>query len=288
MSKFCKNCGTELADEAAFCKNCGTSTAAPETAPVEASAEASACDCTECNGDCAQQEAPAAQETGFAGAVNGFIAKLKNKDKNALLITCGAALTLVIILVLAIVLSGGGAEDAADNYFKVAYKGKASKVEDLAPESYWEYADDELSVDVEDVEECIEDFYDTSIDMYEEMVGKDVSFSYEIVDTDEVGESDLDKIKDYLKSHYDIAKKDVDEAVELELEIVIEGDDDEDELEETIYAVKIDGDWYPCSKSGELKIHELVEAAKALEGLGDLGDALGGLGDLGDLGDLLG
>mgnify|MGYP003304047887 CR=1 FL=1 len=24
MSKFCKNCGTELADEAAFCKNCGT------------------------------------------------------------------------------------------------------------------------------------------------------------------------------------------------------------------------------------------------------------------------
>mgnify|MGYP003296113206 FL=1 len=86
MSKFCKNCGTELADEAAFCKNCGTSTAAPETAPVEASAEASACDCTECNGDCAQQEAPAAQEAGFAGAVNGFIAKLKNKDKNALII----------------------------------------------------------------------------------------------------------------------------------------------------------------------------------------------------------
>ena len=72
------------------------------------------------------------------------------------------------------------------------------------------------------------------------------------------------------------------------MEIVVEGDDDEDELEETIYAVKIDGDWYPCSKNGELKIHELVEAAKALEGLGDLGDALGGLGDLGDLGDLLG
>ena len=57
----CPNCNYKNDDANNFCKNCGTSTAAPETAPVEASAEASACDCTECNGDCAQPEAPAAQ-----------------------------------------------------------------------------------------------------------------------------------------------------------------------------------------------------------------------------------
>ena len=52
MSKFCKNCGTELADEAAFCKNCGTSTAAEAVAetPAEPKAEEQACDCAECNG----------------------------------------------------------------------------------------------------------------------------------------------------------------------------------------------------------------------------------------------
>lgn len=290
MSKFCKNCGTELADEAAFCKNCGTSTAAEAVAetPAEPKAEEQACDCAECNGACAQQEAPVEKEAGVAGAVNGFINKLKNKDKNALLIVGGAVLTLILILVLVIVFSGSGPEDAFDNYFEASYEFNSGAIEDLAPEAYWEYLDDEKNLEVKDLEEIVEDedYYDFAMEVFEALVGKDVSFSYDIIETDEVGKKDLDNIKDGLKSKYDIAKKDVGEAVEIEVEIFMEGDDDEEEQEMTVYAVEIDGDWYPCSANGKLLVDELVSACVSFEGLkdlGDLGDALDGLGDLADL-----
>lgn len=291
MSKFCRNCGTELTDEAAFCKNCGTKTlnevaqdsTTAQAAPAEETIQEAACDCEECKGDCSQQEATEEKESGVAGAINGFIGKVKNKDKNALLIIGGAALALVVMLVLIFVFAGSGPEDAADNYFKVAFKGKVSKVEDLAPEAYWEFVDEVYGVDVEDAEECAEIEFEKTEETLEELVGKDVSFSYDITDTDEVGESDLDEIKDYLKEHYDIAKKDVEEAVELEMEVVAEGDDDEEDGEITIYAVKIDGDWYPCSTRGELLVHSCVTSAaalKELDGLGDLSDALDDLNDL--------
>lgn len=288
MSKFCKNCGTELADEAAFCKNCGTSTAAETVvaeAPAETKTEEPACNCAECNGECAQQEAPVEKEAGVAGAVNGFINKLKNKDKNALLITGGAVLALVLILVIAIVFSGSGPEDAFDNYFEASYEFNSGAIEDLAPEAYWEYLDDEKNIDIEDLEDLVddEDYYDFAIKMYETIVGKDVSFSYDIVETDEVGKKDLDAIKEGLKTKYDIAKKDVDEAIEIEVEIFIEGDDDEEEDEMTIYAVKIDGDWYPCNANGKLLVDDLASACAEFEGLKKLGDLNDALGDLSDI-----
>ena len=291
MSKFCKNCGTELADEAAFCKNCGTSTAAETVvaeAPAETKTEEPACNCAECNGECAQQEAPVEKEAGVAGAVNGFINKLKNKDKNALLITGGAVLALVLILVIAIVFSGSGPEDAFDNYFEATFEYNSGVVEDLAPEAYWEYLDDEKNIELADIEDLVdnEDYYDYTMEVFEELVGKDVSFSYDIIETDEVGKKDLDNIKDGLKSKYDIAKKDVGEAVEIEVEIFIEGDDDEEEQEMTVYAVEIDGDWYPCTANGKLLVDEIVsmlstiETLEGLDSLGDLSDALGDLSDL--------
>ena len=148
--------------------------------------------------------------------------------------------------------------------------------------------DDEKNLEVKDLEEIVEDedYYDFAMEVFETLVGKDVSFSYDIIETDEVGKKDLDNIKDGLKSKYDIAKKDVGEAVEIEVEIFIEGDDDEEEQEMTVYAVEIDGDWYPCSANGKLLVDELVSACVSFEGLkdlGDLGDALDGLGDLADL-----
>lgn len=287
MSKFCKNCGTELADEAVFCKDCGTKV---EEAQVEAAApteETSACesaDCTECNCGCEAQAEENTTETGISGAVNGFIAKLKNKDKNTLLITGGVLLGVIVLFILAIVLSGGGYEDAVDNYMKVAYKGKASAIESLAPEAFWEYVEDKQDLKLEDIEEIYEeDAFDTMIKLLEAVVGDDVSISYDIADTDELSESKLDKIKDTLKNVYDIPRKEVGDAIEVEIEIVLEGDDDEEEQEMTIYAVEIDGDWYACSESGKFMAEEIVSLVKGMADLKDLGSALDGLGDLSDL-----
>lgn len=304
MSKFCRNCGTELSDEAVFCKNCGTNTTAEAVVaetPAEPKAEEQTCDCAECGSECAQQEAPAPVEkkADVAGAVNGFVNKLKNKDKNALMIAAGAVLGLVLIVVLLVVLLSGGPEDAFDNYFEASFECNSGAVEDLAPEAYWEFLDEEKGIEIEDLEEFLDDddYKDKIMDSFEALVGKDVSFSYDIIETDDVSEKDLDAIKDYLKKTYDIAKKDVGEAFEIEAEVLIEGDDDEEEVEKTIFAVEIDGDWYPCMKNGKLLVDELVSAYLAMESLKDLGDDLGGLGnldnlgglgDMGDLSDILG
>ena len=59
-------------------------------------------------------------------------------------------------------------------------------------------------------------------------------------------------MKDNIKSTYDIPKKDVTDAVEMEVEMTIKGDDDKDSDDITLYAVKIDGDWYICNASGTL------------------------------------
>lgn len=285
MSKFCKNCGTELADEAAFCKDCGTRVeeAQQEAAPAEEST-ACECACADCNADCEAQVADETKESGVAGAVNGFISKLKNKDKNTLLITSGVLLGVIILFVLAIALSGGGYEDAVDNYMKVSFEGKASLIEDLAPEAYWEYVEDKEDLKLDEIEEIYEeDAFDAMMKLLEAMVGDDVSVSYDIKDTDELSESKLDKIKDTLKETYDIPRKDVGDAIEIEIEAVIEGDDDEEEDEMTMYAVEIDGDWYLCTASGRFMAEEIVSTVKGMADLKDLGSALDGLGDLGDL-----
>lgn len=293
MSKFCKNCGTELADEAVFCKDCGTKVeeATQEAAPVNEPAETAApvdenvaCDCAECTGDCEAQTNEETKESGIAGAVNGFIAKLKNKDKNTLLITSGVLLGVIILFVLAIALSGGGYEDAVDNYMKVAFKGKAGLIEDLAPEAYWEYVEDKYDLKLKKIEEIYEeDVYDSFMDENETDVGYDISISYDIKDTDELSESKLDYIKDTLKDRYDIPRKSVEDAIEIEIEAVIEGDDDEEEEEITLYAVEIDGEWYPCSENGRFMAEEIVSEVKSMAELEDLDSALEGLGDLADL-----
>jgi len=293
MSKFCKNCGTELADEAVFCKDCGTKVedVIQETAPASEQVETAApadesanCECAECNADCETQATEHAKESGVAGVVNGFIAKLKNKDKNTLLITAGVLLSVIVLFVLAIALSGGGYEDAVDNYMKVSFKGKASLIEDLAPEAYWEYVEDKEDLKLDEIEEIYEeDAFDAMMKLLEAMVGDDVSVSYDIKDTDELSESKLDKIKDTLKETYDIPRKDVGDAIEIEIETVIEGDDEEEEDEMTMYAVEIDGDWYLCTASGRFMAEEIVSTVKGMADLKDLGSALDGLGDLSDL-----
>ena len=290
MSKFCKNCGAEMSDEAVFCKVCGTSTQtniATEDAQNNVQQESPVY--SEASFEESNVEAPATETTkqpGFIVAINNYISKLKNKDQKTIFITSGIVLVLIALFVLAIVLPGGGPEDALDDYIEVYFKGDIDLVEDLAPEVYWEELSDKdnADLDVEDVQEYIEEVhYDSIIDVLENKCGRDVKVSYEIVGTDEVGKSKLEKMKETLKSKYDIPKKDVEEAVELEVEFKFKGDEDIEEDEETFYAVKIDGDWYICNVNGSLKVDEFASGAKLLKVKDDLDAGIDSLGDLSDL-----
>ena len=65
---------------------------------------------------------------------------------------------------------------------------------------------------------------------------------------------DSDDVKDLAKAladRYDfIKKKDVKKAYELELEMTVKGKDDEDSEDMDVIAVKIKGNWYLISSSG--------------------------------------
>ena len=186
----------------------------------------------------------------ISGKVNAFVAKLKNKDKKAIGITAGIVVVLILIVVLVICLGGGGPEKALDNYISVLYNGKVNKLEKLAPAEYWEYLEDESDVSMKDVEEQMEELNKTLIRGLEDEYGDNIKVSYKILEKDDASSSDLDEMKDYIKSNYDIPKKSVTDAVELEVELTVRGDDDEETTESTFYAVKVGGDWYICSANG--------------------------------------
>lgn len=231
MSKFCKNCGAELNDDAAFCGSCGT--------------QAESCD--SCCAACQTTTAPAPDNTnGLAGKINQFIDKLKKKDKKALGILAGIAAALILILVLVLCLSGGGPEKALDTYLDVIYRGKISKVEKIAPEKYWESLDE----DMDDVEDNMKTVYKLAIRALEDEYGDNIKISYKITDKDEVTKSALNEMKDNIKSKYDIPKKNVTDACELEVDLTIKGDEDKETKEVSFFAVKVDGDWYICDARG--------------------------------------
>lgn len=251
MSKFCTNCGEALSDDAAFCVKCGTRVGEQSVQsaqePSDSASASSSCDTCE-SAQC-EQKAPA-ETNGFAGKVNAFVAKLKNKDKKAIGITAGIVVVLILIVVLVICLGGGGPEKALDNYISVLYNGKVNKLEKLAPAEYWEYLEDESDVSMKDVEEQMEELNKTLIRGLEDEYGDNIKVSYKILEKDDASSSDLDEMKDYIKSNYDIPKKSVTDAVELEVELTVRGDDDEETTESTFYAVKVGGDWYICSVNG--------------------------------------
>ena len=262
MSKFCTNCGEALSDDAAFCVKCGTrvgeqsAQSAQEPSeqsageqPVQSDPASDSSSCNTCGSAQCEQKAPA-ETNGFAGKVNAFVAKLKNKDKKAIGITAGIVVVLILIVVLVICLSGGGPEKALDNYISVLYNGKVNKLEKLAPAEYWGYLEDESDVSLSDAEEQMEELNKTLIRGLEDEYGNNIKISYKILEKDDVSSKDLDSMKDYIKSNYDIPKKSVTDAVELEVELTVRGDDDEETDESTFYAVKVNGDWYICSSSG--------------------------------------
>ncbi len=141
-------------------------------------------------------------------------------------------------------------EKALDNYISVVCNGKVNKLEKLAPAEYWECLEDENDVSMKDAEEQMEELNKTLIRGLEDEYGDNIKVSYKILEKDDASSSDLDEMKDYIKSNYDIPKKSVTDAVELEVELTVRGDDDEETTESTFYAVKVDEDWYICSANG--------------------------------------
>ncbi len=227
MSKFCRQCGAQLEDDAVKCEACGLELQQePENNQQSVNAEADAQP---------QEGAPAPK-------------KLNNRN---IAIIAVAAVVVIIVLIVALT-SGGGYKSAINNYIDVMIKGKVDKIEKLAPKEYWEYYEDTYDKDIDDVEKEAEDMVELIIDMLEDGYGKNIKVSYKVTKEDKLTESELNKIREGANSKYEITRKSITEGYEIDADMTIKGDDDEMTSEGSAVVVKINGSWYLADFSGNI------------------------------------
>lgn len=205
---FCKNCGTQIPDDSAVCSNCGTSTAPAKSA-----------------------------EGSFD--VNALVKKVTG-NKYFIPAVAGVAALLVIILLVS-TLGGNAKVKPIENFFKGMVAGDAEKALSAIPEEILEYYDEEYDVDLEDY---FDDSIDDLIDELEDEYGKKLKVKVKVVDKEKLDEDDLKDLADALKDDYDLSKRDVKEAWELECEIFISGKEDEDSEDLEAIVFKYQGKWY--------------------------------------------
>ena len=145
-------------------------------------------------------------------------------------------------------------EGAIDAYFDVYVRGKLDKLEVLAPKEYWEKElknENNKNISVKEIIKKLKEnnVADTWIEDLEEEYGKNIEVSFKIVEKDEMKKSDFNDLKDYLNERYDIPKKNIENAYEVELEITYKGKDDKDTDDAEFTVVQIDGKWYVVSNN---------------------------------------
>ncbi len=215
MAKFCANCGSQMMDNAVVCPACG--------APAEA-----------------QAAAPAKNPADALKKIDPKVLKLGG--------IAVAAVAVIAIVIAIIVGASGNYKKALNNYFDYYLKTNVNKVESLAPKAYWEYCKESGLIDVKDkdeVKECNEEYLEKQKEQLEEEYGENIKYSYKITKEKDLSTKKLNAIKDTLKESYNIPKKDVKAAKEIDIEIKISGKDDFEEDEwESIIVVKIGSKWY--------------------------------------------
>lgn len=206
---FCKNCGAQIPDDSAVCSNCGTSTAPAKSA-----------------------------EGSFD--VNALVKKVTG-NKYFIPAVAGVAALLVIILLVS-TLGGNAKVKPVKTYWSSILAEDYDKLMSVFPEEVVEYNEDNHWYG--DYEEYVENYIESTIGDWEDEYGKDLKIKIKLTDKEKLDEDDLDDLKDDLKDIYDISKKDIKEAWELEFDITIKGKEDNDTDDFELIVFKYAGKWY--------------------------------------------
>ena len=222
MSKFCKNCGVEMEETAVFCTNCGAMEERSEIFPEEVKIEKS----------------PATQ---FADKVTRTV-----KENSKFFTFCGAVVAIFLVIVILISnLFGGGYKKAVKNYMDVSFKGKADKIEKLAPKEYWDFIKKEnKEFTIEELIKATEEKSDATLKALENKYGEKVKVKYKIIDKDKLSKRKLNRIKESIENEFGINKKLVKACCQVDVELSVKGSKDKFEDETEMTLIKIGGSWY--------------------------------------------
>lgn len=235
MSKICMQCGTQLDDNTLFCDNCG-----------------------------AQQPSvnPIGMNMGNMAPV-GMPAPSKSKSKLLIIIIAAVATGVIALVLVYFFFIRSTYADPIDKYFEAINDNDPKLMlecyhEDFLEAKYYTY-DYEYEYDGDDWKDYGKDdwenYYlnqykyqiDENIENYEDKLGDDVEFSYDILDKTALDDDKIEEIIESNKEDLDI-ELDIEEAYKVCYRIDIEGDDDEYSTFSFNYVFKIDGEWYMLSE----------------------------------------
>ncbi len=207
---FCGKCGTQIPDGAAFCPSCGNTAGAQ--APVTNEV---------------QQQVNAAPK----------------KKVNLIAVGAIAAIVVAIAIILICVFAGGGAgagspEAVVEKYLDAYIDGDVDTYLDCIHEDILEAEADSEGYDLDELKDELKEMFDA---MSQSMEESDVKYSFNILDTEDLDDDEIDEINEEFEEEYGIK---ITDAAEVSVELITEEDGDESSFEQSFGVVKIDGDWY--------------------------------------------
>ena len=263
MNKFCSNCGCVMDENTRFCPHCGTAvieTPAPvvvEEAPVEPVENTGFMETVVLSEVSVTPPAPPVSEptpqprkTPYHYSANAKAPKPVKKKSKIIPALISVLLIAVIGFATFFILDHFGLlgnftyKGAVKTYVDFFGYGKTELLEDLAPEDYWDYLEEERDTDFDEIQENLDKMYADFEEECEEKFGDNYKVKYKITSKSEISKSKLKKIAKSLKDSYDIKASAVTKGYKLKLEISISGSEDEEEEKVNAYVLKIDGKWY--------------------------------------------
>lgn len=159
---------------------------------------------------------------------------------------------LVCALLMVSMLAGCGKKSQFDGLaskMQAIKSGDFSKLQDMAPEAYWELREDnDDEFDIKDlIDEKTENFEDETADEREDVYGKNWKVSVSVDDEQKLDKDEVADIAEALDESFKIDEDEVTDAYYVWLYTNIEGDEDRSHGIAKYTAVKISGKWYLCS-----------------------------------------
>lgn len=245
MSKFCTSCGASLDDNATFCTACGTKLAAPAPAPAQAApAQATPAQAATANAEGTPLDALKDK------TVDAFNSFKNNPNRNTIIGIAAIAVAVIILIILLVSLLSGGYKGALKDYF--------GSIEDKDGKAY---AQATMSGDM--IDEMLDEsglkkdkFYDgykavakSTYNNLKEDFGSGIKIDFDVTDKEKIDKDDLEDLETLLAFVMEDIK--ISKGYEVELEVTVEGKDDEDTFDAEATVLKVDGDWIVMDLSVE-------------------------------------
>ena len=235
---FCGKCGTQIPDGAAFCPSCGNPSGTQNQANPQPTANA--------------------QPTAYAQPA---AATQKKISTNTIIGIAAVAAVVIAVAVILICVFAGGGGSGANSPEAVVEKYVKATIIDMDADAFLDCihpdilkvaAEDEFDGDVDALKEQLQDMLDRLKEMMENF-GDSVKISYEILESEDIEDEDLDEIKDYFKDEYGVK---VTAAANVTFEQRTKGEVMGQEVDQTqensVTVVKIDGKWYIDPESADI------------------------------------